>query len=133
MLPVDDYYSPYLDMGVFYGSVKFSDGRSLSLGDKNILSDSIVFTENCCNRNFGFGAFLSAQLDMTLILSTLDPLLFQNAELELSRKYYGTGETSAVELRADIPFGHFYIDNATVKRSKTSISFTAYDLQTQNI
>ena len=110
--------------GEFHGTLTPIDSETLAIDNDDILAESVVLTENCCDRSFGFGSFISAQLEMSVILGEqLRSPLLKRARLTLSRKYYNDLNVQT----ADIPLGHFYVDDTTVRRGKKSASFTAYD------
>lgn len=116
-------YSPD-QRGEFHGTLTPIDAEPITITDEDILAESVVLTENCCDRSFNFGQFISAQLEMSVILGEqLRSPLLKRARLTLSRKYYNDPGVQT----ADIPLGHFYVDDASVKRSKKSASFIAYD------
>lgn len=125
MLTTGNNYSPD-DRGGFHGTLTPLGQAGVTVSDGDIVLDSVTLTENCCDRKFGFGAFISAQLDMTIKLGgehDLQSPLLTRAQLDLSRKFFDGDDIET----ADIPLGHFFIDDSTVKRTKTSAAFTAYD------
>ena len=110
--------------GEFYGTLTPIDSEAVTIGDDVILAESVVLTENCCDRSFNFGQFISAQLEMSVILGEqLRSPLLKRARLTVSRKYYDENGFQT----ANIPLGHFNVEDASVKRSKKSASFIAYD------
>ena len=124
MLTTGSGYSPD-QRGEFHGTLTPLGSSAVTVSDGDIVLDSVTLTENCCDRNFGFGSFISAQLDMTLKLGgehDLQAPLLTRAQLDLTRKFFdGSTQTAA------LPLGHFFVDDASVKRTKTSAAFTAYD------
>ena len=117
-------YSPD-QRGEFQGTLTPLGENAVTVSDGDIVLESVTLTENCCDRKFGFGSFISAQLDMTLKLGgehNLQAPLLTRAQLDLSRRFFdGTTQTDS------LPIGHFFVDDSSVKRTKTSAAFTAYD------
>ena len=125
MLNTSGDYSPD-QRGEFHGTLTPRGSEGVTVTDGDIVLESVTLTENCCDRKFGFGAFIAAQLDMTLKLGGEHDLrapLLTGAQIELSRRFFDDADTQTDEL----PLGHFFIDDASVKRTKTSAAFTAYD------
>lgn len=125
MLNTSGDYSPD-QRGEFHGTLTPRGSEGVTVTDGDIVLESVTLTENCCDRKFGFGAFIAAQLDMTLKLGGEHDLrapLLTGAQIELSRRFFDDTDTQTEEL----PLGHFFIDDAGVKRTKTSAAFTAYD------
>ena len=125
MLTTSEDYSPD-QRGEFHGTLTPCGSEGVTVTDGDIVLESVTLTENCCDRKFGFGAFIAAQLDMTLKLGGEHDLrapLLTRAQIELSRRFFDDTDTQTEEL----PLGHFFIDDASVRRTKTSAAFTAYD------
>lgn len=108
----------------FSGSLTLSDGSVYEVNDDNIVSNSVVLTEACCNGAFGFGAMITSKLDAALFISTLNPFLLDDAKITLDRMYYDSDGV----LIQKIPLGTFYVDDSSVKRTSAKISFTGYDV-----
>ena len=124
MLTTSQNYSPD-QRGEFHGTLTPLGSSAVTVSDGDIVLESVTLTENCCDRKFGFGSFISAQLDMTLKLGgehDLQAPLLTRAQLDLSRRFFdGSTQTDS------LPLGHFFVDDSSVKRTKTSAAFTAYD------
>ena len=124
MLTTSQNYSPD-QRGEFHGTLTPLGSSAVTVSDGDIVLESVTLTENCCDRKFGFGSFISAQLDMTLKLGgehDLQAPLLTRAQLDLSRKFFDGSSQTAV-----LPLGHFFVDDSSVRRTKTSAAFTAYD------
>ena len=89
MLTTSEDYSPD-QRGEFHGTLTPRGSEGVTVTDGDIVLESVTLTENCCDRKFGFGAFIAAQLDMTLKLGGEHDLrapLLTGAQIELSRRF----------------------------------------------
>ena len=107
----------------FSGTLTLKDGSVFEIDDDIIVSNSVCLTESCCNGKFGFGALISSQLDIALFIESDNPFLLNDAKFSINRLYY---DSSDVKIE-DIPLGVFYVDNSSVKRARTTLTFTGYD------
>lgn len=105
------------------GYITLSSGSQIELDDDNIIEQSTAVKENCCNNQFGFGAMISSQLDLAVMLYSNNPYLLDDAQVCLKAEYYDSGG----EHIQDILLGSYRVDNSSVKRTPGTVSFTAYD------
>ena len=104
------------------GILTLSNGTSVTLSNDNILQNSLTFRESAVNGGFGVGGVIANQIDIALFLDLYNPFLLSSASIDLSAKYKFDDDTSQA-----IPIGTFYVDDGSVERGRTTVSFTAYD------
>lgn len=105
----------------FYGTLYYADGKFRGVSNNDIVSNSVTLTESACNGDFGFGAFLASQLDITFINTS--EYLLSGSRFELSYRYYDIDSILIYEHK----LGVFYPDLSSVKRSKNNLKVTFYD------
>lgn len=123
MLNVKKDYLKQSAREAFNGVITLKNEETIELNNENVVEGSTAFTQSCCNGKFGFGGFISHQLDTEILISTNDPYLLDGAKIYLERQFF----TESGSLVETIPLGEFYIDQSSVKRTKRSVKFTAYD------
>lgn len=106
-----------------HGSITLSNDKVIELTSADIIQGSFKFQESCTTGSaFGVGGMVASQVDMGLFLDLDNPFLLTSAQITLSCTYVFDDNSEQ-----EIPIGTFYIDSGTVKRSRHTISFTAYD------
>lgn len=107
----------------FEGSITLSGGTNMGISSDNIVQNSVVLTESCCNGSFMVGGVISNQLDIAVILENPSSLKIQQGSTICLTKRYILDDDDTVEFC----LGHFIIDIPSIKKTANTISFTAYD------
>lgn len=106
-----------------HGSINLGFNTTIQLTSDDILQNSFALKESAVSGSaFGVGGMVANQIDLGLFLNISNPFYMTGANVTLFCKYeFDDGSEQ------DIPIGTYYVDNGSVKRTKNTISFTAYD------
>ena len=106
-----------------HGTIDLGNNTRIRLTSDDILQNSFAIKESAVSGSaFGVGGMVANQIDLGLFLNISNPFYMTGAVVKLFCKYeFDDGSEQ------DIPIGTYYVDNGSVKRSKNTISFTAYD------